>query len=197
VVRIEASVECRLSTESIRECNLERACKRDEREKERNHHLERERERYKGKRYICVMYIFIQSALGRARAREREYEGMRPDTTDAIPRNDVRKPFPEHTPRGTVRFLIYEVHLDTILAQVASATTSPVGALNLMYNLDSQASFLSPRPLSPMHSNKGNEIPFLRATRLSAIYSGEHRCKCGMKTCSEDVISVAGGTMKS
>ncbi|KYN33616.1 hypothetical protein ALC56_12328 [Trachymyrmex septentrionalis] len=57
--------------------------------------------------------------------------------------------------------------------------------------------FLSPRPLSPMHSNKGNEIPFLRATRLSAIYSGEHRCKCGMKTCSEDVISVAGGTMKS
>lgn len=115
----------------------------------------------------------------------------------AIPRNDARKPFPEHTPRGTVRFLIYEVHLDTILAQVASATTSPVGALNLMYNLGSQASFLSPRPLSPMHSNKGNEIPFLRATRLSAIYSGEHRCKCGTKTCSEDVISVAGGTMKS
>ena len=127
-----------------------------------------------------------------------EQSGVRCSILDAaISRNDVCKLFPEHTPRGTVRFLIYEVHLDTILAQVASATTSPVGALNLMYNLDSQASFLSPRSLSPMHSNKGNEIPFLRATRLSAIYSGEHRCKCSMKTCSEDVISVAGGTMKS
>lgn len=120
----------------------------------------------------------------------------------AVPRNDVRKPFPEHTPRGTVRFLIYEVHLDTIRAQVASATTSPVGALNLMYNLGSRERPSLP-PLSPtsfpgVRANKGNEIPFLRATRLSAIYSGEgSRCKRGMKTCSEGVISVAGGTMKS
>lgn len=69
-----------------------------------------------------------------------------------------------------------------------------------MYNLDSRAA-LSRHPADllfpPVHSNKGNEIPFLRASRLPAIYSDERRCERGMKTCSGGVIFVAGGTMKS
>jgi hypothetical protein len=61
VVGIETSVECRLSTESIRERNLGRA-------------RAQEKEKYKEKRHIHVVYIFIQSERERTRERERKRE---------------------------------------------------------------------------------------------------------------------------
>lgn len=108
----------------------------------------------------------------------------------AIAQNDASKASVFHGTRGIVRFLIYELHLDTVQPQVASPMSQPFPRTPRRGELDVQSWFslsslgypfslfslsfsnrcyscLSRSSGSLPFANKGNETPSLRG--LSAI----------------------------